>query len=110
MVGGHRISSFVTTITSLKTNSRYILFLKYIPESQSYKKVDLEGYDITNPTVLPLHKGVVNSLKEQMEDRDAVINAVVSSSAKVALNYEHTLFSLFACDKAADHTYQNCSP
>ncbi len=86
VVDGHRISSFVPTIAPLKINSRYILFLKYIPASQSYKKVDLEGYDITNPTVLPLHKGVVNSLKEKMEDRDAVINAVVSSSAKVALN------------------------
>lgn len=56
---GHQISSFLTNTQSLRTGHTYILFLKYIPQSHSYKYVhlDIDGYDLTGSEVYPLDKG-----------------------------------------------------
>lgn len=86
VASGHRISSFLPGSALLNKNGRYILFLKYIPASQSYKRVDLEGYDITNPTVVPLQTRYPNPLRDILTDRDSVINAVTVSSSKIKLN------------------------
>jgi hypothetical protein len=86
VASGHKISSFLPGTVPLNKNGRYILFLKYIPASQSYKRVDLQGYDITNPTVLPLQTRYPNPLVDILANRDSVIDAVSASSSKVKLN------------------------
>ena len=83
---GHKLSAFLPGTLPLNVNGRYILFLKYIPESQSYKRVDIGGYDISNPTALPLESRIPNPLSSLMTDRTALLEAISSSTSKVQLH------------------------
>jgi hypothetical protein len=83
-VEGHRVSAFLPNEVALKANGRYILFLKFLPESNSYKRVDLQGFDISEPTPQQLRKGMSNPLSGLASA--AMLNAIESSVSDTRLN------------------------
>lgn len=60
LLDGHKISLQQANTESLRTGHTYLLFLKYIPESHSYRYVetDIDGYDLSGSEVRPLDNGV----------------------------------------------------
>lgn len=60
LLDGHKISLQQANTESLRTGHTYLLFLKYIPESHSYRYVgtDIDGYDLSGSVVRPLDHGV----------------------------------------------------
>jgi len=51
---GHKISASVSDSPQLRPGRRYLLFLRYIPASQSYSRVGIGGFDISGGLAVPL--------------------------------------------------------
>lgn len=79
-VEGHKISSFPTNRTPLLVGHQYLLFLKYLPDSQSYMSTSLDGFDIGSPKVLPLRKTLVSPAHDLLNDKLAFLQAVRSAT------------------------------
>jgi len=50
---GHHIRAAAPNVTTLQTGHQYLLFLKFLSNSQSYKPIGLDGFDLTLTAVTP---------------------------------------------------------
>lgn len=53
--GAYRISASIPGVASPVLGLTYLLFLKHLPESSSYKLVSPLGFDVTGPSIKPLN-------------------------------------------------------
>ena len=79
---GHIIDASYPNRNELRTGNRYILFLKYITSSNSYVVTGLDGFDVTNRTVVPLHKTGRQPASKFLVDNTRFLDALRSWSVK----------------------------
>ncbi len=76
---GHLLKAYLPNISNLKIGDSYVFFLKYLPSSNSYVPVGLEGFNITADHVVPLHTTVQMPAAEFVNDIPSFIAALTSS-------------------------------
>jgi hypothetical protein len=77
---GHRITAYPSNRTPLQAGHNYLMYLKYMPDSRSYIPVSLDGFDMTQPTVVYLRKTLPAPARELLNDKIAFLNAMRAST------------------------------
>jgi hypothetical protein len=81
--GNHTIEVNDPNRKRLKKDKSYLLFLKYLPESQSYKTIGLDGYDVSDQIVLSLSPPTEPLGSGDLADRSSFLAGVHNSMIKV---------------------------
>jgi hypothetical protein len=79
---GHTIRASMPNRESLREGGRYLLFLKYIPSSNSYYPVGFYGFDVTQGHVEALHKTLPPPAASLIANTSIFMQAMHSSVAR----------------------------
>lgn len=77
---GHRISISLSTDIPLKVGHKYLLYLKYLPDSRSYDLVGFGGFDISSLAVVPLKPSEFQPSPNLMSNEPSFLQALHSST------------------------------
>ena len=79
-INGHWIRASLSTRLPLRTGQRYLIYLKYLPDSRSYIQVGIGGFDISSLAVLPLWAAETPPEPTLLSNRPAFLQALHSST------------------------------
>jgi len=79
---GHTIRVTPPNMAPLVRGDRYLFFLRYVPSSESYVPVGLDGYDVTQNQVQPIHKTEEMPAAALASNSTLFLQALHASSAK----------------------------
>ena len=84
-LNGHLITVTVNVLTPFKIGDRYLLFLKYIPQSHSYELVSPLGFDLSGQAIVPLAPTLLDAPGSQYFQNQSNFLRAMQSSMKHAL-------------------------
>lgn len=79
---GHIIDAKLPHETPLRLGDRYLLFLREIPESNSFVLTTLDGFDITQRLVVPIHKSGHHPAEKKVGNNAEFLEALHASAKK----------------------------
>lgn len=77
---GHKVSVSMSNRAPIQTGRTYLLYLRYLPDSRSYKPVSLDGLDITGPLVTSLKTTSRPPNKELLNNKVLFVQAMRAST------------------------------
>jgi hypothetical protein len=84
-VDGYKLASQLSTEPPLRIGETYLLFLQYLPASQSFSLVGIKGFDLASTTVRPLHHDSELQSRPIMSNRTSFTAAIQSSINRMKL-------------------------
>jgi len=82
---GHKITAQPTNRIPLKVNHSYLVYLKYLQDSNSYIAVGFDGFDITESPVIPLRTTLKPPAQALLNDKNSFLDAMQASTSKAAV-------------------------
>lgn len=79
---GHQIRISLSNSVPLKVGDKYLLYLKYAPDSRSYTVVGFGGFDISSLAVVPLQPSELLPAPNLMSNEPAFLQALHSSTMR----------------------------
>ena len=79
---GHEIRISLSNSVPLKVGDKYLLYLKYEPDSRSYTVVGFGGFDISSLAVAPLQPSELLPAPNLMSNEPAFLQALHSSTIR----------------------------
>lgn len=89
-INTHRVEEYVSNRMSLQIGHKYLLFLKYLPESHSYKAFHrLIGFDLTGSRPIRLYTQITPPNSDIIANKSEYVAALRASVERVANSGGH---------------------
>jgi hypothetical protein len=76
---GHKLDIQLSSEPPLQIGHTYLLFLQYLPASNTYKMIDFKGFDLTNHNVRTMYRNPERDARPIMADKEAFLHATQES-------------------------------